>query len=132
MEEVSALPLEVDWEKAGHMNPIIPHQKSCGSCWTFAATACVEAALSIATGEKPPMTLSEQNLLECAPDPLQCGGTGGCEGATIELAYNFVADQTKTKRGGMFNLSDVEYQPKDATCDGLTDGKTPVVGIEGW
>mmetsp|Transcript_8540 Transcript_8540/g.12477 ORF Transcript_8540/g.12477 Transcript_8540/m.12477 type:complete len:419 (-) Transcript_8540:77-1333(-) len=131
MEEVSALPQEVDWAKAGNMNPHIPQQSSCGSCWTFAATACVEAALSIATGE-PPMSLSEQNLLECTPDPLQCGGTGGCEGATIELAYNFVADQTKNKKGGMFNLSDVGYQAMDETCDGLTKGKAPVVGIDGW
>ncbi|KAL7491259.1 hypothetical protein ACHAWT_001972 [Skeletonema menzelii] len=132
MEEVSALPEEVDWEKAGHMNPMVPQQSSCGSCWTFAATACIEAALSIATGEKPPMTLSQQNLLECTPDPLHCGGTGGCEGATIELAYNFVADQTKNEKGGMFNLSDVHYEAKDEECEGLTDGKTPAVGIDGW
>ena len=132
MEEVSALPDEIDWEEAGHMNPMVPQQSACGSCWTFAATACIEAALSIATGEKPPMTLSQQNLLECTPDPLHCGGTGGCEGATIELAYNFVADQTKNKKGGMFNLSDVQYEAKDEKCEGLTDSKTPVVGIEGW
>ncbi len=131
MEEVSALPQAVDWEKAGNVNPIIPNQMSCGSCWTFASTACVEAALSIATGE-PPMTLSEQYLLECTPDPLQCGGKGGCDGATIELAYNFIAHKTKNKHGGMFNLSDVEYHPETETCDGLTNGKTPVVGIEGW
>lgn len=78
------------------------------------------------------MTLSEQYLLECTPDPLQCGGKGGCDGATMELAYNFIAQKTKNKKGGMFNLSDVEYQPKTETCDGLTDGKIPVMGIEGW
>ena len=132
MEEVSALPQEVDWEAAGHVNPVIPNQGGCGSCWTFASTATIESALSIATGEKPPMTLSEQSILECTPDVRQCGGTGKCEGATIELAYNFVADQTKNKNGGMFTLSDVEYHGMDLTCEGLTNGKTPVAGIEGW
>ena len=130
-EEISALPPAVDWELAGHMNSDIPNQNSCGSCWTFAATATVEAALSIATGE-PAMTLSEQNLLECTPDPNQCGGKGQCEGATIELAYNFVAAQTKAKTGGMFKLSDLKYQGLDEMCDGLTEGKPPAVGIEGW
>jgi len=132
MEDVSALPQEVDWELAGNVNPIIPNQQSCGSCWSFAAAATTEAALSIASGEAP-VTLSEQNLLECTPNPFQCGGKGQCEGATIELAYNFVADQTKSKKGGMFLLSDVKYNPNlDEKCDGLTDGKTPVAGIEGW
>jgi len=87
--------------------------------------------LSIASGEAP-MSLSEQNLLECTPNPLQCGGTGKCEGATIELAYNFVADQTKTKKGGMFSLSDMKYQGRDEKCDGLAAGISPVAGIEGW
>ena len=129
MEEVSALPKEVDW--TSHMNAVIPNQGGCGGCWTFAAVATVEAALSIATGEAP-MTLSEQNLLECTPNPDQCGGTGQCQGATIELAYNYVADQTASKKGGMFNLSDVKYQAMNEQCDGLTKGKVPVVGIEGW
>lgn len=60
------------------MNPIIPHQGSCGSCWTFAATGTIEAHLAIATGEKEPTSLSEQYLLNCVPDPEHCGGEGVC------------------------------------------------------
>ena len=131
MEDVSRLPEAVDWEAAGHVNPIVSNQQSCGGCWSFAATACIESHLSISTGEAP-LELSEQNLLECSPNPEFCGGTGQCQGATIELAYNYVADQTISKKGGMFSLSDLQYQPIDETCDGLTDGKSPVVGIEGW
>jgi len=33
------------------------------------------------------VTLSEQQILDCTPNPQQCGGTGGCEGGTAELAY---------------------------------------------
>ena len=32
-----------------------------------------------------------QELVDCVPNPHACGGTGGCSGATVELAMNFVA-----------------------------------------
>jgi len=31
--------------------------------------------------------LSEQQILDCTPNPDDCGGTGGCGGGTPELAY---------------------------------------------
>jgi len=34
--------------------------------------------------------MSEQNVLDCTPNPHHCGGTGGCEGGTVELAYDQV------------------------------------------
>jgi hypothetical protein len=43
----------------------------------------------MATGEL--LTLSRQNLVDCAPNPDQCGGTGGCFGSTAELAFSYVA-----------------------------------------
>lgn len=33
------------------------------------------------------MELSEQFILDCTPNPEECGGTGGCGGGTAELAY---------------------------------------------
>lgn len=73
MDEVASLPEEMDWTKEGKVNPTIPHQGGCGSCWSFAATGVIESHLSIATGEEP-FTLSEQNVLQCSPNPDQCGG----------------------------------------------------------
>ena len=73
MEVVSKLPKEVDWFKKGKVNPKIPQQGGCGSCWTFAATGALEAHLAIATGDDP-VSLSEQNLLDCTPNPDECGG----------------------------------------------------------
>jgi cathepsin L len=32
------------------------------------------------------MDLSEQQILDCTPNPQKCGGTGGCGGGTAELA----------------------------------------------
>lgn len=31
-----------------------------------------------------------QELIDCVPNPNACGGTGGCSGATVELAMNYV------------------------------------------
>jgi len=134
MDDVSSLPTEMDWAKEGKINPIIPNQGGCGSCWTFAATGVIESHLAIATGECP-VSLSEQNILQCSPNPDHCGGTGDCSGSTVELALNYIADITAKKTGGMFNIADVPYSGSVATwdkCGELTEGKSASVGIEGW
>jgi hypothetical protein len=37
------------------------------------------------------MDLSEQELVNCVANPQKCGGTGGCEGATAELGFEYIA-----------------------------------------
>jgi len=131
MDEVDTLPISVDWAEKGKVNQA-PSQGGCGSCWTFAATAIIESHLSIATGEDPP-DLSEQTMLLCTPNPQQCGGSGGCEGSTVELALNYVADVTTQKTGGMYDIGDVPYSTATGmSCEGVAEGESPKVGIEGW
>lgn len=72
VDDVSSLPVEVDWVKEGKLAPVV-NQGGCGSCWTFAATATIESHLAIETGDDP-VPLSEQNMLQCAPNPDDCGG----------------------------------------------------------
>ena len=74
MEEVDALPAEVDWAADGKVNPKVPNQGVCGSCWAFAATATLESQLAIQHGDAPFINLSQQTLLTCTPNPEQCGG----------------------------------------------------------
>ena len=84
------LPDTVDWRK--HDPPVttpVKNQGGCGSCWAFAATSVLESHVAIATDEL--FVLSPQELVSCAPNPDQCGGHGGCSGATGELAYDYVA-----------------------------------------
>eukprot|EP00580_Thalassiosira_gravida_P016848 CAMPEP_0201659162 /NCGR_PEP_ID=MMETSP0494-20130426/2010_1 /ASSEMBLY_ACC=CAM_ASM_000839 /TAXON_ID=420259 /ORGANISM="Thalassiosira gravida, Strain GMp14c1" /LENGTH=426 /DNA_ID=CAMNT_0048136557 /DNA_START=31 /DNA_END=1311 /DNA_ORIENTATION=+ len=136
MKEVEDLPVSVDWTEEGNVNSVIPDQGACGSCWSFAATGTIESHLSIATAEEP-FTLSEQNMLQCAPNPEQCGGTGGCGGSTAELAYNYIADLTTRQAGGMFDIADLPYNSITsawvAECEDLTaENTTPSVGIRGW
>jgi len=85
--DVSELPSEVDWRRKGAVTPV-KDQGRCGSCWAFAASETVESMWQIATGNL--VELSEQHILDCTPNPNHCGGTGGCQGATVELAYDMV------------------------------------------
>ena len=87
--ELKDLPKEIDWRKSGSFTTPVKNQGHCGSCWAFASTAVLESHIAIQTGKL--FSLSMQELVSCAPNPNQCGGTGGCAGATSELAFDFVA-----------------------------------------
>ncbi len=72
MDEVSDLPASKDWAAEGKVNPTIPNQGGCGSCWTFTTVGIMESHLAIAT-DQPPMSLSQETLLQCTPNPNHCG-----------------------------------------------------------
>jgi len=67
----------------------VKDQGYCGSCWAFASTAVIESSVAKATGML--FDLSVQQMTVCAPNPDECGGTGGCSGSTAELAFDYVA-----------------------------------------
>jgi len=73
---------------------IIVSKGSCGSCWTFASAETAESHWALLTGHLE--DLSEQFILDCTPNPHQCGGQGGCFGGTAALAYEQLAS-----RGGI-------------------------------
>jgi len=81
------LPGSVDWRMEGVVTGV-KDQGQCGSCWSFAAAETIESHFAIKTGQLP--TLSQQHILGCTQNPNQCGGTGGCGGATVELAYDMI------------------------------------------
>lgn len=108
--KLSDLPDSVDWRKedprpgqttSGVVTPV-KNQASCGSCWAFSATQTLESHLAIATGEEAPV-LSPQQIVSCAPNPDHCGGTGGCQGSTQPLAFNY------TQTAGITLNSDYPY-----------------------
>jgi cathepsin L len=80
---VNALPAHVDWREKNIITAV-KDQGQCGSCWTFATAETVESHYALHTGYLT--DLSEQQILDCTPNPNQCGGTGGCGGGTAELA----------------------------------------------
>lgn len=79
----------------------------CGSCWAFAAVEAVEAQLMKMSSPllKGQPQLSVQALLDCVPKKKNC--EGGCQGATPELAFNFMRDK------GLPLEANVPYSPFD-------------------
>jgi len=82
------IPKSMDWRMKGIITPI-KDQGRCGSCWSFSSTETVESYFALLTGLLT--TLSEEQILDCTPNPNECGGTGGCGGGTVELAYSRIA-----------------------------------------
>ena len=70
-------------------------------------------ALFLSNG-KTEKTLAPQVYVDCVKNPHSCGGTGGCEGATMELAFNL------TVQKGLALESDVPYKGRDETCTKYT------------
>lgn len=68
--------------------PPVRSQGACGSCWALASVEAVEARLL----KRGRVQLSPQALLDCVQNPMHCGGRGGCDGATPQLAFEFMRD----------------------------------------
>merc|ERR1712142_666645 len=78
------LPAEMDWRKEGVITEV-KNQGQCGSCWAFCTTEMIESYAGIAMNGSTPV-LSSQQVTSCPPNPLKCGGTGGCMGSIPQLA----------------------------------------------
>jgi len=104
----------VDWRtaqspKGGPALSPVKNQGGCGSCWAFSATESIESNIAIETGTLP--DLAPQQFVDCVPNPLQCGGTGGCQGATAELAFNYTIGA-----GGQVPNSEYKYTAATGKC----------------
>ncbi|CAE7199726.1 cpl-1 [Symbiodinium sp. KB8] len=100
-------PAAFDWRSTGVVTPV-KDQGGCGSCWAFSATETVESHYAIASGKL--LTLAPQTYVDCVENPDDCGGTGGCEGATMELAFNLTISK------GIALESSLPYEGRDASC----------------
>ena len=82
------LPFSMDWRnRVPQVISAVKNQGMCGDCWAQAATESMESMEAIVNGNL--FTLSNQQITSCTQNPNQCGGTGGCMGATAELAYDY-------------------------------------------
>uniref|UniRef100_A0A7S0Q0C6 Peptidase C1A papain C-terminal domain-containing protein n=1 Tax=Coccolithus braarudii TaxID=221442 RepID=A0A7S0Q0C6_9EUKA len=108
----AATPESMDWRdfSPSIVTPV-KDQGNCGSCWAFASTAVIESHHALYSGTKDLLVLAPQTLVNCAPNPADCGGTGGCEGSIPELAFNY------TSQMGIALESDLPYTAHDEQCD---------------
>jgi len=89
----------------------IQDQGGCGSCWAIATTSALEAHYEIYSAKGgPTRSFSAQQVLDCTPNPEACGGTGGCNGATVELGMAWVLQH------GLATEEDVPYLGEDSGC----------------
>jgi len=98
----------LNWCEKGACTPV-KNQRSCGSCWSFAGTASIESDIFVETGKLP--ILSPQEFVDCAPNPNHCGGTGGCEGSTADLLFNYSVHSR-----GIALEKDYQYTGRDGSC----------------
>jgi cathepsin L len=126
MLPVSSLPKHVDWRTKA-LTSSVKDQGYCGSCWAFASTAVIESHLAIGTGLL--FDLSPQQIAMCSPNTKNCGGTGGCNGATAEIAFDYVA-----KSDGLYEEYQYPYLAyfgENTACN-IPARAHPVATIEGY
>ena len=116
---VEDLPAAVDWRVATPYVTPIKNQAKCGSCWAYASTAVLEFYVNKAANRT--MTLSTEQITSCPVNALQCGGTGGCEGGTPGVAYDYVIESQ--------GVTDADFMPytggTNITCVGGANSGDP-------
>merc|ERR1719277_1583829 len=99
----------------------IRDQGGCGSCWAVSASTVLSSHSEIHAKN---MTFSTQQLVDCVPNPNSCGGTGGCQGATVELAFQYVM---------MVGAQDHDeygpYRSVDGNCDWSPTVEMPSMSV---
>lgn len=114
-------PEEFDWRDQGMVTPV-KNQGGCGSCWAFSGVGAIESNLLI--NNETETILSEQQYVDCSPNPQHCGGTGGCQGSTQPLLFDYAVQD------GCRSGSDYSYTGMTGTCK---DSSYPTVAtIDGF
>lgn len=95
------LPDTVDWRATpGRVTPV-KDQGQCGSCWAFSATGALEGQQYNLFKDKKLISLSEQNLVDCATDK-------GCSGSLPSIAFMKIKEE-----GGIASEISYPYTGRD-------------------
>ena len=111
---------EIDWSDK---LPKSVDQGACGSCWANAAATTLFGRANIQYPDQKSPYPSRQQFTSCVQNPNKCGGTGGCYGATAQLAYDYL------KEKGLTSEEQYPYTASDSKC--ADSQHTPVYKITG-
>jgi len=101
------LPEAFTWQGRLAATTEVNDQESCGSCWAFSAVTTLRAHSELFQQDRQ---FSVQQIVSCVPNPGECGGQGGCSGATVELAFDYVMQR------GMAVADDWPYSASSVDC----------------
>jgi len=105
----------VDWR--AKMNSV-RQQGSCGSCWSFAATATIEGRYAIKKGSK--VELSEQQMVDCSTY------NNGCSGGWASKALQYIQSA-----GGQMSRASYPYVGYRQSCKFNGQVAAKVSGVSG-
>jgi len=105
--DLSLLPEEWTWNSVLQSMNEIRDQGACGSCWAFAASTVLRAHAELYQRDR---TFSVKQIVSCTPNLRKCGGSGGCDGATAELAMDYVWKM------GLTTDDELPYDARDGDC----------------
>jgi len=97
-------PPAIDWRDFKALNAV-KNQQSCGSCWTFSTTGCLEAHTFLKTGVMT--NISEQQLVDCAG----AFNNQGCNGGLPSQAFEYIMFA-----GGIDSEQAYPYTAKTGAC----------------
>uniref|UniRef100_A0A7R9U8K6 Peptidase C1A papain C-terminal domain-containing protein n=1 Tax=Pinguiococcus pyrenoidosus TaxID=172671 RepID=A0A7R9U8K6_9STRA len=112
------LPESIDWVTDGAVTSV-KDQGKCGSCWAFSATAAIEGAYAVQTGQL--IDLSEQNLVDC--DNVD----QGCNGGLMDYAFEYAKEN-----GGLCSLDSYPYIGFEETCESSKCTPVPGTAVDSW
>uniref|UniRef100_A0A7S4S2P4 Peptidase C1A papain C-terminal domain-containing protein n=1 Tax=Alexandrium monilatum TaxID=311494 RepID=A0A7S4S2P4_9DINO len=105
--DLSKLPKEFSWQGVLRATTEVQDQDQCGSCWAFASATVLRAHSELFQKDHH---FSVQQIVSCTPNPRECGGQGGCTGATAELAMHYVSQV------GSLSEKDFPYTATEEEC----------------
>jgi len=97
---------------------------------TFATVETIESQWAITSNGAYLTDLSEQQILDCTPNPDQCGGTGGCGGGTAELAFDQIM-----QNGGLsteWTYPYLSYYGQSSNCQFNGTNSRAIINISGY
>merc|ERR1711973_62660 len=107
----TGLPKHINWADKGYVTGVKDQDDqngtyvACAACWAFSATGTMEAAHFGQTGEL--ISLSEQNLIDCATE----SPNAGCSGGYPSIGINHVI-----KSGGIESEKSYPFEAEDDVC----------------
>lgn len=113
IDQNDTVPNYIDWRRKGAVTSVKDQQKGhCGACWAFAATGVLEGQYflhhNITQSNQKLVSLSEQNLIDCAKASYDCFG---CIEGNVDGALSYILNNTGIDSGFSY-----PYEGKTGQC----------------